>query len=689
MEQAAFKLAKKRYKLCEEAWAENRKMALEAMEFCFELKQWPEEVRTKRIAAGRPCLVVDKLGQYVRQVVNDGRQNRPGLKIRPIDSNGDEEIADVYQGVIRHILDRSNADEAFDSSLEQGVVGGYGWLRVTTDYAHKDTFEQEICVDRIPNQLSVLCDPNTQKADKSDMRFAFVVDNVPKDIFAEKYPNAEKVDWESEGWDEGWIDEETVKVCEYWYVEDQPRKLHLLADGSTIEDSEYKEYLDEGTKTPEIKDTRDIPLKVVKWCRMSGQEILEEIEYKGEYIPLVFVAGCEYNIDGKVLYVGLVRPAMDAARIYNFSRSAYVERVALTPKAPWVAAAEAVEDYPEWEDANTENYSVLRYNSQTPDGTPIPPPQRQTAVDIPEGFARDMQISEHDIQAAMGMYNASLGERSNEKSGKAIMARQREGDVATFHFQDNLNRAIKHLGRILIDLIPKYYDSRRIVRILGEDGTSEQVQIDPNQEQAVTKMGSKSIYNLGSGTYDVSVAAGPSYTTKRQESAEAMLQLTQANPSYWQTHGDLIVKAQDWPYAEEFADRTLMVMPPELRQMIEGSEGLPPEAQQAMQQVQQAMQQVEQQKQQIEMMGQQLMQEKQQVDADKASAEAERAKLEAAKSDLDAQSKVLSSRYQELSAKLELQAMKAMQAVPPVMPPGINEPAIEPTQPPNSGFFTP
>ncbi|MBK6639380.1 MAG: hypothetical protein IPG34_18130, partial [Rhodocyclaceae bacterium] len=256
-----------------------------------------------------------------------------------------------------------------------------------------------------------------------------------------------------------------------------------------------------------------------------------------------------------------------------------------------------VENYEdEWATANTDNHSVLRYTPTSLNGTPVPPPQRINASDVPAGFAQDMQISEHDIQGAIGMYAASLGAPSNERSGKAIMARQREGDVGTFHYHDNLNRAIRYCGIVLIDLIPKIYNSARVIRILGYDGTPGEAAIDPNTMSASQKMGVGMVYNLGVGTYDVSLDTGPSYTTMRQESAAAMTEMVQANPALMQVAGDLIVKAMDWPGAQELADRLKLTLPPEIIQAeMQKKQGtMPPEMAQIVNQFEQALQQKDQ-----------------------------------------------------------------------------------------------
>jgi len=631
-----------RFKLAEEAWDDNRQSFLEDKAFLAG-DQWPEAVKRMRETQNRPVLVVDKLNQYVNQVINDGRQNRPAVKARPVDDNGDDEIAEVFNGLIRHICDKSNADSAYDCALENAASGGFGFFRILTEYAHEGTFNQDIKIMRVRNPMSVLLDPNFKQADSSDTRYGFFIDEMTKEDFKAEYPKAEMMDWTNDSgrYEADWLTDEMVRVCEYFYIENEDRDIHLLDDGTTVDDETYQLAISEGILVPEIVETRSIPYPSVKWCRLSGAEVLEKRDWLGKYIPIIPVFGNETDLDGKVTYSGMVRMSKDPQRLYNYSRSAFAERVALTPKAPYIAAEGQVADYAdEWENANAGDTSVLRYTPESLEGTVLPAPQRQSAVDIPAGFAQDIQISEHDIQGALGMYNASLGEQSNEKSGKAILARQREGDVATFHYHDNLNRAIGYLGTQLVDLIPKIYDSSRVVRILGEDGSSEQVGINPDQQEAVVRGEGKKLYNLNVGKYDVSISAGASYTTKRQESAEAMMMLTQANPDIFSIIGDLMIRNMDWPGADEIADRLKAMLPPQL-QNLEGSEDESPEVTQVKQQAQQMMEQMGQQMQQMQQALQQAQaqanteQEKMQVEKFKAEieqfkAESDRKKIEIA-----------------------------------------------------------
>lgn len=610
---------RERYNEAADYWADDREAAIDDIRFRAG-DQWPEAVKSQRERDKRPCLTVDKLNQYIRQIVNDGRQNRPAIKVRPVDSGADVATSEVFAGIIKHIEDRSGADTAYDTALDSAATCGQGYFTIRTEYAHDDTFDQEIVIKRVRNPMSILIDPNSTEADASDMMFAFEVEEMSKEDFEAKYPGKALDNFESESDYGDWYGDQ-IRIARYWYIEEEDRDLYLLEDGTVVEQDQFEELKAAGMSLESrVKEKRNIPKRTVKHCLVSGKEYLEEPQvWPGKYIPILVVWGNEIDVEGEVRHSGIIRPAKDAQRLYNYSRSAFAERVALTPKAPWVAAEGQVEDYQdEWSTANTDNHSVLRYRPVSLNGSPVPPPQRTSASDIPSGFAQDMQISEHDIQSAIGMYSSSVGAPSNERSGKAIMARQREGDVGTFHYHDNLNRAIRHAGRILVDLIPKIYDSNRVVRILGYDGKPDQVEINPNIATASQQLGVKSIYNLGVGRYDVTISTGPSYTTLRQEAAESMTQMVQAQPGLMPIVGDLMIKNMDWPGAEEISERLKLMLPPEIQQAEaqKKQKTMPPEMQQMVQQFEQAMQQRDQMIEQVTVQLEQLTRENEMLKTD-------------------------------------------------------------------------
>ena len=601
--------ARERYKIASEYWSDNHKAYLDDIKFRAG-QQWPEALVKAREKQGRPTLTVDKCNQYVRQVVNDGRQNRPSPNVNPVD-DGDQDVADIYKGMIRHICNASNASTAFDTALDCSAGGGFGYVRVVQEYVHDGTFNQELRILEIANPLAVLLDPFPAKPFHE--RWGFVEDLMSKEQFKADYPKAAMTNWEMDTGsygDGGWLSDQGVRVCEHYYMVKEDQILHLLADGTVVGQDEYEAAMKAGIPVPPVEESRNIPQHKLKWCRMSGAEILEKQDVLGKWLPIARAEGNKYNIEGKIHYSGLIRGAKDAQRLYNFSRSAFAERVALTPRAPWLAAEGQVDDYyDEWSTANSENHAVLRYKPTSLDGSAVPPPRREQAADIPAGFAQDMQISEHDIQGSMGMYNSTLGEKSNETSGRAIVARDRQGDVGTFHYHDNQARMIAHIGDILVDLIPQVYDSRRIVRILGEDGTMDDAEIDPDTPEAVNKYNGKTVYNLNAGTYDVTVTTGPSYSTKRQEAAEGMVQLVQANPELIGLVGDILVRNLDWPGADEISKRLKLMLPPQIQQAEQKENEQSPEVQQVMAQAQAALQEKDQMIQQMDQAIQEMTKE--------------------------------------------------------------------------------
>lgn len=621
----------KRFKACEEAESRLREQALSDLKFSLG-EQWPDEIRRARendVNGARPCLTVDKLGQYVRQVVNDSRQNKPSIKVRPVDSGADPEVADVMQGVVRHIEDNSRADIAYDSSIEFAVRAGFGYIRVVTDYADEDSFDVDAYIKAVRNPFAAYLDKDAQELDGSDARYGFFFDDMPRESFEAEHPGADACSFDTSATTthNTWIKEDTVRVCEYFRVEHDEKNHVQIETGEVFSEDEYWAKFKESDVRPEIKNSRMIKRRKVMWYKLTANEILDRREFPSRFIPIIPVYGHIIDVAGERRITGLIHSAIDGQRMYNYSVSAYVERVALMPKAPFIAAEGQLEGHEsEWAQANTANIPVLQYKVVDLDGNPLPAPQRQPAADVPTGWLQAMQATEHDIQSALGMYNASVGAPSNEKSGRAIMARQREADNATFHFIDNLSRAIRHVGRILVDMIPRIYDTQRIVRIIGEDGSVESAELNPDlaapmvERKDVAGNVIGKVYNPTLGKYDVTITVGPAYTTKRQEAADFMTQIAQSNPELMPLIGDLMFKAMDMPYAEEISERLKLMLPPQITEHEKAEqqpEQIPPQVQQAMQMAGQ----------QIEQLQGALMQAQQQLEAMSNDKGAEQAKL--------------------------------------------------------------
>lgn len=587
--------AKEAFDLAQEHEAENRQDALDDIRFARLGEQWPANIRRDRELDGRPCLTINRLPAFIRQVVNDGRQNRPAITVHPVDSASDPETAEILNGLIRNIEQSSDADVAYDTALDFAVTGGFGYFQIDLQYAHDDTFEQDIVINRIANPFSVYGDPASSAADSSDWNTSFVLDLVTKAQFNQRWKGREFTSFsDTLNSDLRREDsEDTAVIASHWSRETVTRRIYALSNGDVVSEdvlsANQQAFAEAGVTV--VGRPREVPSYKVTQRLLSGSEVLETVEWAGKYIPIVPVYGEEIYVDGRRRLRSLVRDAKDPQRMFNYWRTVSTELVALAPKAPFIGRKGAFEtDAVKWATANTQSHAYIEY-----DGTEAP--QRQPFSGVPAGAIQEALNSADDMKSIMGLHDASLGARSNETSGKAIMARQREGDISTFHYIDNLNRAIRHAGRILVDLIPKVYATPRVLRILGPDGTAQAVPANqPFMAQEQDASGEvrqvEKIYNLTTGRYDVTVKAGPSFTSRREEAATQMIELIRAYPDAAPVIGDLLAKNLDWPGADEIAERLKKMLPAQLQ-------GESPEAQQAQAEMQKLAQLVEQLQQQL------------------------------------------------------------------------------------------
>ena len=670
--------------------------------------QWPSDVLATRGAQqgqtinARPTLTINKLPQHVRQITNDLRQNRPGAKVIPVDDNADIEIAEIFNGMIRHIEYRSDADVAYDTACENQVSYGEGYIRLLTEYCDDNTFEQDIKIGRVRNSFSVYMDPTIQDPTGADAKWCFITEDLTKDEYERLYPDASPISTlQSLGVGDqsisNWLNEDTIRVADYYYIDHEPATLNLYpgnitAFDGTPQDKQLKAIYGKP------KRTRQADRQKVKYCKINGYEILEERDWVGKYIPVIRIVGNEFEVDGRLYVSGIVRNAKDAQRMYNYWVSQEAEMLALAPKAPFIGYGGQFEGYEDkWKTANTNNWPYLEINPDVTDGqgAVLPLPQRAQPPMASSGLLQAKAGAAEDIKSTTGQYNASLGMGSNERSGKAILARQREGDVGTYHYGDNLARGVRHIARQLIDMIPKIYDTQRIARIIGEDGETKMVKINPEQQEPVNKIQDQQgiviekIYNPGVGTYDVVATTGPGYATKRQEALEAMAQLLQGNPQLWQVAGDLFVKNMDWPGAQEMAKRFAKTIDPKL--MNDGEDN--PELQAAKQQMQAMGQEMEQMHQMIQNVGksiemQDLKRKEYEVEIKAYQAETQRiSAVQAGMSEQQIQDIAMGVVAAALESRNEINGMPEMPEQPP-MPPmqheqmGMDQPMVEQPQQP-------
>lgn len=558
---------------CVQAEADNRAEALDDLRFARLAEQWPEAVKKQREREGRPCLTINRLPTFIRQVVNDARQNKPSIKVKPVDDSADIETAEVLNGLFRNIEYISNADVAYDTAVDFAVSCGFGYLRVDMDYAHDDTFDMDVKIGRVANPFSIYGDPFSESADSSDWMRAFVVDRMSKEDFRRKYKGAEEVDWDGIGYTSlhaPWAEDGVIQVAEWWRREEVSRKLVQLSDGSILDARQYqqaKEYFDVVGLT--VKGERDAKSWKVTQRVITGAEVLEENAWPGIYIPIIPVYGDEVNIEGKRYFRSMIRDAKDPQRMFNYWRTTSTELVALAPRVPFIGPRGAfATDAQKWATANSTSHPYIEYDG------PQAPTRQPLDTGGAAGAMNESLAAADDLKSIMGLYDASLGQRSNETSGVAINARKHESDVSTFHFIDNMTRAIRHLGRVVVDLIPHVYSGPRILRVIGEDGSSKNVPVNqpltvgqetPQQETTEVQQAISRIYDLTAGRYDVVVEAGPSFTTKREEATAQMTELMRAYPQAAPLIGDILAKNLDWPDAEEISARFKAMLPQQLQ----------------------------------------------------------------------------------------------------------------------------
>lgn len=576
---------------------DNRRQQREDTEFVFiPGAQWSADARTERGRGKDPVMEFPQLRQFVSQVVNQQRQGRPGIRVHPASGEASDKSAEILQGLMRGIEYESRAEAVYDEGYRNSVVGGRGYWRIISEYESEQSFDQVLRIKAIADPLAVWLDPDYQEPDGGDRQYAFIDEQVPKDVYKNRWPTAKGLSIDTAEWWKADQDDH-VMVCDYYERTAKDDELLMLADGSVA-------YASDGTPVVPVVNRRKVQRYSVSWYTIGGgDEILASHEWRGSIIPVVCAMGEEVIVGGVRRYFGLITPSKDACRLFNYGMSQQALHLMSSPRQPFVGPVEATAGYEElWKNANSQNIAYLPYRAYDDEGRPLPSPQRQPGATPDSGWINWTQQMTGLIRATIGMYQASLGMVGNETSGRAIAAREQQSDNATFHFQDNLARAIGLTGRILLENIPIYYDTNRVVSAVQPDDSVVKEEInrpavnpdDPTQPAVEN--------NVTAGKYSVTVEAGPTFATRRQETADLIMGMVQAYPPLMQFAGDLVMKAQDVPDADQFSKRLKLMLPPPVLQAIQAEEqGQNPPDPQMMAQMQQMQQQMEQMGQQMQM----------------------------------------------------------------------------------------
>lgn len=625
---------RERYPIMRDADDDNREAARKDMKFALVPgEQWEPDQKSAR--GERPCYEFNKIRVTGKRIVNDMRANRPQGKVLAVE-DGDKAAAEALEGLCRNIWHVSDGDTVVDYAAEHQVFGGYGAWRVSVDYSRDDAFEQDIRIEPIRNPYALFSDPACTDPLKRDAADWILTEKISKESFEARWPKAEVVEFEADAFedDEDWHDDDRVRICEYWYKKPVVRKLLMLSDGRTINESDL-------AKSPELVAAiqsgqlavvreRDVKTHDIYMCIASGNAILEgPTRWAGAQFPFVVIYGEWIIVDGRPRWYGITRFAKDAQRSYNVSRTAVTETIAAAPQAKYWATVNQAKGHTEkWAESHQKLYPFLLFN---PDPLNPGPPQRMGGADVPVALIQESQIASEEIKSVTGIFDASLGKQSNETTGVAIRARQAQGEIATFNYSDNMGKAIKRTWELLIDLVPKIYDTQRTVRVLGVDGAEKYVTVNGQNPQT------GEVIDLTRGKYDVAVNVGPGFSTQREMAAEVYTQMVQANPAIFPIAGDLIFKSMDLPYSDKMAERMKAMLPPQIQQLEAQGKPLPPEAQAAMAQAQQALQMAEQQSQLVQQAAAEVEQGKAEADKAKSEVQMAIADLEVKRAQFEAQ----------------------------------------------------
>lgn len=535
--------------------------------------QWPNDLRADREANKRPALTINKVQRLVAMITNDCSENKPAITIKPTGNESSYKSALVYEGLVRDIEYKSAAQNIYDDCSVSQVEGGIAYFRIEQVHTDDESFDQELRITPVRDHLGVFLDCDIKQKDGSDALWGGIFDDMPRKEFEKLNPDIDMQEvggstifGEDEGGD--WLREDSVRIAEYYRIVQSNDELYWVEDDQgnteTFKASEAPKGF-KATLVPGKFKKRKIINRQLEWYKIAGHKIIARRDkdndpLKGKYIPIVRVVGVERVIDGKLERKGYVRPIKDAQRMFNFNSSQQVETVSLQTKTPWVGPAAAFEgNEVAWNNANTQNAAYLTYRHQDADGNPLPAPQRLEAPKSGDGFLQGMQIADNQMAMVGGREDAGLGREGQEKSGVAIQQRQRMGDKANGIWLTNLAIALCYAGRIIIDLVPHIYDTKRVIQIMGQDGTQSKVTVDPEAEQAYQEVTEGDVVNVlfnpGVGKYEVQSAPGPAYATQRQEAWNAFVNIVSGAPELINKIGDLMFRSADFPLADKIAER--------------------------------------------------------------------------------------------------------------------------------------
>lgn len=546
--------------------------------------QWDSTIRGMRERKGRPCITINRLQPMLQHVTNEQRMSRPSIQVEPVAGGADPDSAQIRQGIIRHVEVRSHAKTVYDTAFERMLEKGWSWFRIVTEFESERSQNQTLRIEGFVNDFCVYWDPDAQDPTRKDMKWAFVVYDMPRGEYLTRWPKSKAAglsNFSSFGDDApGWFQSDSIRVAEYYYIKEVPEKLFYMADGS---ESKFESELD-GTEYLAF-DANGLPAgrmsarSSVNWGLINAVEVLEgnhgdDIEANtegrkiaGKYIPLIMLTGRERIVNGQRRLSGMVRNAREPQRIYNYLTTAFVEMIALAPKSPFIAAAGQIEKYKKiWETANTENWPYLPYDPMTVDGQNVPPPQRTEFNPQVLALAQGIREFDNDLKLIFNIFDASLGTAKPDQSGRAVVALQQRSDSGNMNWLDNSRRSLEHAGDVMLCQIPEVFDAPRIQTIVRPDNQRQQILINQEFDEILpAPEGQKKPYYMQTGEYSCSVSIGE-YASKRQKAVASLSELAKNVPEAALGLLPLIIENMDTPFAAEALAIVKRLQPPQLQE---------------------------------------------------------------------------------------------------------------------------
>lgn len=535
----------------------------------------------------RPTVAPDELHQYYNQVINGLRASPLGMKFAPVGGGADSKSAELYEKKARETEYRSHAPLVYITAASNAIHQSIGWLRVNTKYGvlPGERFLQEIWLETIPNPHMVLADPDLKRPDASDMKYLFFFEPWGYDEFTLKFPKAQVKSFMPELARLGplWMKEKSLILSEYWTKKSRERELLLLKLPNGQLEERFADDLKGMTPGGVVVDRRPYDDESVCKYLTNGFDILEVQEWAGKYIPFVACMGNVIYVDNgdgaKRQILSMTRLMRAPWKLYCYYRSQQAEIAGMIPKTPVQAYAGQLERWKaDWERAQHEPVAFLYFDGITPatgQNNVLPPPSRieyaagehlQSLELCAEGARRAIQA------AAAAGFLPTAAQRRSEKSGIALEKIDQSAQRGSFHFNDHYKDMVRQTGVVFEDLFDKVYDTARTLGVRKNNDDAETVRVnDPGDKDSVSTRGS----------HQVTVSAGPSSDSQREDAADFSVELLQtpAAPLVM----DLIVKLRNLgPIGDEIAER---LTPPQFKKPKDG-EG--PDPQQLMMMLQQA-----------------------------------------------------------------------------------------------------